>query len=68
MVLVAVSSERVHPVLDQLRALASRHRLALGGGAAENGALEASGVLELTGDPMAEAARVTTLVQGDARR
>jgi MerR family transcriptional regulator, light-induced transcriptional regulator len=67
-VLVAVSSERVQPVLAQLRALAGRHRLALGGGAAENGALEASGVLELTGDPIAEAARVTTLVQGDARR
>ena len=66
-VLVAVSSERVQPVLAQLRALAGRHRLALGGGAAENGALEASGVLELTGDPIAEAARVTTLVQGDAR-
>ena len=67
-VLVAVSSERVQPVLAQLRALAGHHRLALGGGAAENGALEASGVLELTGDPIAEAARVTTLVQGDARR
>ena len=67
-VLVAVSSERVQPVLAQLRALASRHRLALGGGAADNGALEAGGVLELTGDPIAEAARVTTLVQGDARR
>jgi MerR family transcriptional regulator, light-induced transcriptional regulator len=66
-VLVAVSSERVQPVLAQLRALAGRHRLALGGGAAENGALEASGVLELTGDPIAEAARVTTLVHGDAR-
>src|SRR3954470_530133 len=62
-VLVAVSSDRVHPVLPQLRALAGRHRLALGGGAAANGALESSGVLELTGDPIAEAARVTTLVQ-----
>ena len=67
-VLTAVSNERVQPVLAQLRALAGHHRLALGGGAAENGALEASGVLELTGDPIAEAARVTTLVQGDARR
>jgi MerR family transcriptional regulator, light-induced transcriptional regulator len=67
-VLVAVSSERVQPVLAQLRALAGHHRLALGGGAAENGALEASGVLELTGDPIAEAARVTTLVHGDAGR
>ena len=66
-VLVAVSSDRVQPVLPQLRALAGRHRLALGGGATANGALEPSGVLELTGDPIAEAARVTTLVQEGAR-
>src|SRR5215208_3601691 len=45
-VLVAVSSDRVQPVLAQLRALAGRHQLALGGGAAANGALEPSGVLE----------------------
>ena len=64
MVLTAVSSERVEPVVTQLRALAGRHRLALGGAAAENGALEASGALALSGDPIAEAARVTTLVQG----
>jgi DNA-binding transcriptional MerR regulator len=67
-VLVAVSSDRVQPVLGQLRALAGRHQLALGGGAAANGALEPSGVLELTGDPIAEAARVTALVQEGARR
>src|SRR4051794_19397612 len=66
-VLAAVSSDLVPPVLEQLRALAGRHRLALGGGAAANGALEPSGVLELTGDPIAEAARVTTLVQENAR-
>jgi DNA-binding transcriptional MerR regulator len=67
-VLVAVSSDRVQPVLAQLRALAGRHRLALGGGAVANGALQPSGVLELTGDPLAEAARVTTLVQEGAQR
>jgi DNA-binding transcriptional MerR regulator len=67
-VLVAVSSDRVQPVLAQLRALAGRHRLALGGGAVANGALEPSGALELTGDPLAEAARVTTLVQEGAQR
>ena len=67
-VLVAVSGDRVRPVLAQLRALAGRHQLALGGGAAANGALESSGILELTGDPIAEAARVTTLVQESARR
>ena len=62
-VLTAVSSERVEPVVTQLQALAGRHRLALGGAAAGNGALE-TGALVLTGDPIAEAARVTTLVQG----
>jgi len=67
-VLVAVSSERVQPVLAQLHALAGRHRLALGGGAGANGAPRPSGVLELTGDPIAEAARVTRLVQEGARR
>ncbi len=64
-VLTAVSTERVTPVVTQLRALAGRHRLALAGAAAGNGALEAGGALALSRDPVAEAARVTTLVQGD---
>jgi MerR family transcriptional regulator, light-induced transcriptional regulator len=63
-VLAAVSSERVEPVVTQLRALAGRHRLALGGAVAGSDALEASGALALPGNPIAEAARVTTLVQG----
>jgi MerR family transcriptional regulator, light-induced transcriptional regulator len=63
-VLTAVSRERVEPVLPQLRALAGSHRLALGGAAAANGALEGIDALALSGDPIAEAARVTTLVQG----
>ena len=67
-VLVAVSSERVQPVLAQLRALAGHHRLALGGGAGRERRARASGVLELTGDPIAEAARVTTLLQEDGAR
>jgi MerR family transcriptional regulator, light-induced transcriptional regulator len=58
----AVSAERLRPVLPKLRALARRHRLALGGRAAEDDALEGSGILALTGDPTAEAARVTTLI------
>ena len=62
-VLAAASSERVEPVVIQLQALAGRHRLALGGAAAGNDALEASGALALSGDPIAEAARVTTLIQ-----
>jgi DNA-binding transcriptional MerR regulator len=63
-VLAAVSRQRVQPILPQLRALAGRHLLALGGAAGENGAPVTGGVLALTGDPIAEAARVTTLVQG----
>ena len=61
-VLNAVSRERLRPALPELRPLARRHRLALGGGAAEEDTLEASGILALTGDPTAEAARVTTLL------
>jgi MerR family transcriptional regulator, light-induced transcriptional regulator len=61
-VLNAVSCERVRPVLPKLRALARRHAVALGGSAAEDDTLEKSGILALTGDPTAEAARVTTLI------
>jgi methanogenic corrinoid protein MtbC1 len=61
-VLNAVSGERIRPVVSKLRALARRHTVALGGAAAEDPTLEKSGVLALTGDPTAEAARVTTLI------
>jgi DNA-binding transcriptional MerR regulator len=61
-VLAAVSSERLAPVLDQVRALAGRHPLAFGGAAIDDGALHDTGVLELTGEPVGEAARVATLV------
>lgn len=60
-VLTAVSPERVRPVLPELRTLAKRHRLALGGAAAQYSTLKRSGVLALTGDPTAEAARVSAL-------
>jgi DNA-binding transcriptional MerR regulator len=60
-VLNAVSRERVRPVLSKLRALARRHTVALGGAAAED-TLEKEGILALTGDPTAEAARITTLI------
>ena len=63
-VLTAVTSERVQPVVEQLRRLADRHRLALGGGAAGSGALESDGVLMLTGDLIAEATLVTALARG----
>ena len=61
-VLNAVSRERVRPVLPQLRALARRHTVALGGAAAEDRTLDKNGILALTGDPTAEAARLTTLI------
>jgi MerR family transcriptional regulator, light-induced transcriptional regulator len=67
-VLNAVTAERVRPFVTQLCALAGRHRLALGGAGARNGALEATGVVALTDDPIAAAANVTTLVQGAAPR
>jgi MerR family transcriptional regulator, light-induced transcriptional regulator len=65
-VLTAVTSECIRPILTQLRALAGRHRLAVGGAGAQNGALEASGLLALTSDPIAAATDVTALVQGGA--
>ncbi len=61
-VLNAVSPERVRPALPELRELARRHRLALGGAAAEYSTLDRSGILTLTGDATAEAARVSTLI------
>jgi MerR family transcriptional regulator, light-induced transcriptional regulator len=61
-VLNAVSRERIRPVLPKLRSLARGHRLAIGGSAAEDETLEKDGILALTGDPTAEAARVTTLI------
>jgi methanogenic corrinoid protein MtbC1 len=64
-VLAATSNERVEPVVTQLQELAGRHRLALGGAAAGHDALKDSGALALSGDPVAEATRVTALVQGD---
>jgi DNA-binding transcriptional MerR regulator len=67
-VLNAVTDESVRPLVTQLRALAGRHQLALGGAGARNGALEANGVLALTGDPIAAATNVTTLVRGGAPR
>jgi MerR family transcriptional regulator, light-induced transcriptional regulator len=65
LVLNAVSCERVRPVLPKLRALARRHTVALGGAAAEDPTLEKNGILALSGDPTAEAARVTTLIPSD---
>jgi MerR family transcriptional regulator, light-induced transcriptional regulator len=61
-VLNAASPDRLRPALPKLRELARRHRLALGGAGAQDGTLERSGILALTGDPTAEAAHVSTLI------
>lgn len=62
-VLSAVTSDRVQPVAEQLRRLASRHPLALGGPAASNGTLESADVHLLAGDPTTEASILTTRAQ-----
>ena len=64
-VLSAVTREHVRPVVEQLRGLGARRRLALGGAAAASGVVESDGVLSLTGDPNAEATRVTALAGDD---
>ena len=58
-VLHAAMPGRVAPVAGRIRALARRHRLALSGVAARDPALAADVALVLTGDPVAEAERVT---------
>jgi MerR family transcriptional regulator, light-induced transcriptional regulator len=65
-VLSAMSGERVQPVAEQLRGLATRQRLALAGPAAASGVLESDGVLMLGGDPVAAATLVATLARGGA--
>jgi methanogenic corrinoid protein MtbC1 len=62
-VLSAAARERVRPVREELRGLAERWRVALGGAAAEGGVPESDGVLLLTGDPIAEATRITALAR-----
>jgi MerR family transcriptional regulator, light-induced transcriptional regulator len=66
LVLCAVTPERVRPVAEEMRALAGRHRLAVGGAAAEHRALEDDRILLLGGDVVSEATRVTELVREQA--
>jgi MerR family transcriptional regulator, light-induced transcriptional regulator len=61
-VVTAIRDDRLRPLIGELRALAERHRLALAGPGAEGLAAAAGGALELTGDPVAEADRVTAVV------
>lgn len=60
-VLSGVSAERVEPVADELRALAQRWRIALGGGAASTGLLDPELVLLLSGGLIEDATRVSSL-------
>ncbi len=62
-VVTAATPDRVRPVAGELRELAKRHRLALGGSGASDAAGEAAGALVLTGDPVAAADRVTADVR-----
>ena len=57
-VLHAVSGARVEPVMEEVRALARGHRVALGGPAAD--AVEDDGILRLGGDVIAEATLVAS--------
>jgi len=66
-VLSAVTPEHVGPVLEQLRGIAGRRRVALGGAAAAaSGVSGSNGVLLLTGDPIAEATRIAALARDEA--
>ena len=63
-VLAAVAGGPAEPLLVPLRKLARRYRVALAGPAAT----EQNGMLALSGDPIAEAARITTLIEPGAPR
>jgi DNA-binding transcriptional MerR regulator len=66
-VLSAVSEKLVPSALPELRALAARFRVALGGAAAASRQLEAAGIMPLPSDPVSEADRMTAVVRGVPR-
>jgi DNA-binding transcriptional MerR regulator len=57
----AVSAARVRPVVAPLRELAATRRVALGGAAAHDEQTEVAGLVQLAGDPVSEAERLTAL-------
>jgi MerR family transcriptional regulator, light-induced transcriptional regulator len=63
LVVSATSDERISPVARQLQALAKRYRVGLGGAAVAAADANRLGVLDLRGDPIAEAERIATLEQ-----
>jgi methanogenic corrinoid protein MtbC1 len=62
-VVSATSGKRIAPVAAQLKALARAHRVGLGGSAVAAPQARRLGVLELSGDAVAEAERVAMLEQ-----
>lgn len=62
-VLSTVSDDHVRAVGAELRSLVERHRVAVGGAGASGDAAEDVGAIALAGDVVAEAGRVTALVQ-----
>ena len=65
-VVTAVVPERVRPVTADLRTLARRHRLVLGGSGADEETAAAIGARFLAGDPVAAADEATADVQSQA--
>ncbi|WP_051324787.1 MerR family transcriptional regulator [Candidatus Solirubrobacter pratensis] len=65
-VLHSVDGDRVREAAEPLRTLATRQRVAVGGAAARDDGLLCGVVLRLTGDVIAEARRITTLVGAEA--
>ena len=62
-VLTAAADGRLDAVSDDLRTLASRHRVAFGGSGAATEHVTALGLIALSGDPVAAAERATELVR-----
>ena len=67
-VLSGASEKLVPPALPELRTLAARFRVALGGAAAGSDQLKAAGITALPSDPVSEADRVTAIVRDPSHR
>jgi MerR family transcriptional regulator, light-induced transcriptional regulator len=63
LVVSATSEERLAPAVPQLRKLARTYRVGLGGSAAAGSEADRLGLLQLSGDPVAEAERIVALGQ-----
>ena len=67
-IVTSVARERVRAVATDLRTLAGRHRVALGGAGARDGDAADLGVVVLCGDPVAAAERLTAESAGRGDR